>query len=173
MGRDKALIQINGESQIDRVIDAALAVSDEVCVVGRQGARADITWLLDETPGLGPMGGLKTALSWLNRPVLLVACDMPRLDEAALRWLNEEFSRSSAACGLAVSRDGRFEPLFSVYSPELLGLIDRSLEAGRLSLSRLIARAEFDQVELPEELAKKLLNINTPEELARFRKSKP
>ena len=56
-------------------------------MIGRTKGRADIRWLSDDVPGLGPMGGLRTALAHLKQPVLLVGCDMPHSDRfsAAIR----------------------------------------------------------------------------------------
>ena len=178
MGRDKAKIMVEGQALLDRAIDAALEVVDRVYVVGRMGERPQVEWLLDEVPGLGPMGGLRTALKALNQPVLLTGCDMPLLDSAALEWLATIYSKSSdysansnrrARHGLVVRKEGRVEPLFSIYRPAFLPLIERALRDGTRSLYRLIATGKFEQIDLPETMMTRLINLNTPEDLADFR----
>lgn len=168
MGQDKASLQLGGQSWLARLVDAALAVSPSVAVVGRAGARAGIHWLCDDTPGLGPMGGLRTALANLGQPVLLVGCDMPRVDAEALGWLMRVARTSGAAYGLATQRGGQIEPLFSVYDPAVLPRVDARIAAGDLSLRRLIAAGGFDRVEPPPSVGERLLNINTPGELREF-----
>ncbi len=165
MGRDKAELELGGQTLLDRVVDRALGVRDTVVVVGRTGQRDDVAWLEDEQPGLGPLGGLETVLAALDRPVLLVACDMPLVDEDALCWLLDAFARADApAHGLATMREGKLEPLFSVYTPAVLPLVDERIAAGRRSLRGLIEAGNFGRVEAPPEVAQKLRNVNTPGE---------
>ncbi|MFW6057909.1 MAG: molybdenum cofactor guanylyltransferase [Persicimonas sp.] len=175
MGRDKAELELGGASLLDRMIDEALIAADKqladtVVVVGRTGTREDVTWLEDDESGLGPLGGLKTVLGHLGRPVLLVACDMPLVDAEALGWLLDEFRISTGEHGLATMRDGQLEPLFSVYRPAVLDLVEERISAGRLSARRLIEDGEFRRVEAPGEVAGKLANVNRPEELEAIRK---
>lgn len=181
MGRDKAALELDGKTLLDGLIDEALAAGDTVAVIGRTGERDDVTWLEDEQTGLGPIGGLKTALTHLDRPVVLVACDMPRVDRDALAWLIDAFTSESglpgsdgrARCpgsdGVAVTRDGQLEPLFSVYSPNVLPLIAERIAHDRLSVRRLIEAGDFEQIEAPAGVADKLTNVNTPEEFERLR----
>jgi molybdopterin-guanine dinucleotide biosynthesis protein A len=168
MGRDKAELELGGQTLLERAIDAAHTVSDTVLVIGRTGSRDDVRWLEDDEPGLGPIGGLKTALGHLGRPAVLVACDMPLLDAEAMRWLIDEFERDAGEHGLAATRDGQLEPLFSVYTPAVLPLVDAQIEKGRRSLRRLIEAGEFGRVEAPADVASKLVNVNTPEEFDRL-----
>ncbi len=170
MGRDKAALELGEKTLLDRMIDEALEASDTVAVVGRIGEREDVAWLEDDQPGLGPLGGLKTALSHLDRPVLLVAVDMPLVDADALGWLLDEFGHSAGEHGLATMRDGQIEPLFSVYTPAVLELVEERIAAGRRSARRLIEGGEFGRVEASGEVAGKLANVNRPEELEAIRK---
>jgi molybdopterin-guanine dinucleotide biosynthesis protein A len=164
MGRDKAELELGGQTLLERMVDQALLASKTVAVVGRSGARDDVVWMEDDQPGLGPLGGLKTALAHLDQPVLLVACDMPRVDAEALGWLLEKVDHTPQKHGLATMRDGQIEPLFSVYKPAILPLVDACIDSGRLSARRLIEDGEFRMVEAPEQVAAKLVNVNTPGE---------
>lgn len=166
MGRDKALLEYGGTTLLDRMINAAQKVTDTVAVIGRSGEREDILWLEDDAPGFGPLGGLKTALKRLDQPLILLACDMPKVDVDALEWLLEKARKSNAEHGVATTRDGQIEPLFSLYRPALLAHIDAPIAARRLSLRRLIERRDFTCLEAPPRIAQKLLNINTPQDLA-------
>ncbi len=70
--------------------------------------------------------------------------------------------------GLVVVNDGRWEPLFSFYTSACLPLIESRLAAGRLSLHGLIEAGDFAVVEAPGWVAAQLVNVNTPEDLARL-----
>lgn len=120
----------------------------------------------DVTPGLGPLGGLQTALRQANTPIIAVACDMPRLTLTALCWLSEQAAERDGSHGLAVQNNGQWEPLFSVYTPSCLPLIESRLTAGRLSLHGLIEAGDFSRVDAPDWIAPRLVNVNTPEDLA-------
>jgi molybdopterin-guanine dinucleotide biosynthesis protein A len=171
MGTDKAALEIGGRTLLERAAHTALAASRPTVVIGRE--RPDgwplptVTFLPDAAPGRGPLGGLHTALCHANAPVLALACDLPLLTADALNWLLMQASAQSRPHGLAVLHDGQWEPLFSVYNPACLPLIESRLAEGRLSLHGLIEAGDFGRVEAPDWVAAQLANINTPEEWAR------
>lgn len=173
MGRDKAQLLLDGDTLLERAIEAATSAADTVAVVGRAAPdrpiEADVTWLPDDEPGLGPIGGLKTALTHLNAPVALLACDMPLVDGEALDWLLETSNATTAPHGMATVRDERAEPLFSVYRPQVSTLVDKLIAQKRRSLTGLIARGDFAHIEAPPRIADKLINVNTPEDFEALR----
>src|SRR3990170_1006200 len=105
MGQDKAQLEINGETLLERAAKNALAVASRVYVIGRtmpeSWSLSEVQFLLDETPHQGPLGGLQTVLKEENE-VLALACDMPKLTTDALRWLLKEREKSQAVHGLIV-----------------------------------------------------------------------
>lgn len=166
MGQDKALMQWEGQTLLGRAVRAAAAVAEAVAVVGREGAGEGVVWLQDDMPGLGPLGGLRTALQHFGRPVALLGCDMPQVDADALRWLFAQFARARAPHGFMTLRDGAPEPLFAVYRPSLLPQLDARLTAGRLALHKLLEVGGFDTLEAPAAISTKLVNINTPQDFS-------
>jgi molybdopterin-guanine dinucleotide biosynthesis protein A len=194
MGADKAALQLAGaESLLERTVRLVArlaAVRPPVLVVGRERpddwAVPETVFVTDGTPGLGPMGGLRRALcacdgaerAVADAPsVLALACDMPLLTEQAIRWLADAWTGALSAlpnvpgdggpAGLAVrGREGRLEPLFSVYrAAACLPEIDARLAAGRRSLTRWIEESgRFIVRTAPDEIAVALMNVNTPEE---------
>lgn len=167
MGRDKAALELGDSTLLERVVRICLPVAPTL-VVGRPRplgfSEPTVAFIPDDTPGLGPMGGLLTALNHAQTPICLVGCDMPLLKTRSLRWLAAELSRSHAPHGLAIHRNGRLEPLFSVYRPSTIALIQRSLSQGRRSLRHLLEHGQFDTAAAPAHLAKTLTNINTPDQ---------
>ncbi|HEY8393934.1 MAG TPA: molybdenum cofactor guanylyltransferase [Thermaerobacter sp.] len=91
MGRDKALLDLGGRPMIARVAEALGRVCAEVLVVDRDPDRYAFLGLpvvLDRKPGFGALSGLHAGLLALPRPYgLFVACDMPFLQPALLRYL--------------------------------------------------------------------------------------
>ena len=171
MGTDKAVLEIGGLSLLERAARLALAAALPVVVVGRECPNGwplpAVPFLPDAVPGRGPLGGLHTALHHVGGPVLALACDLPRLTADALAWLLAQATAQSGPHGLAVLHDGQWEPLFSVYDPDCLPLIESRLAAGRLALHGLIEAGDFGRLEAPDWVAAQLANINTPDEWAR------
>ncbi len=167
MGTDKAALTVGRETLLARTARLAEDAGLSVIVVGR--ARPDdwtsdtVMFLPDDVPGLGPLGALTTMLRRASEPILALACDLPRLDADALRWLA---AQTPGPHGLAVLRDSSPEPLFSVYTPACLPLAEARLSEGRRSLRGLIEAGNFARVDAPDWVAVRLMNVNTPEEWA-------
>ncbi len=88
MGRDKALIEIDGDAMVLRVVDEARrAGAREVLVVGRPpGAWPGVVSVPDRYPGEGPLGGVITALGLISTQILvLMPCDLLSPSSSAVR----------------------------------------------------------------------------------------
>ncbi|TML12241.1 MAG: hypothetical protein E6G39_12150 [Actinobacteria bacterium] len=74
MGRDKALIEVAGEPLVQRVARALTAAGAErVVVIGGDRRRIEALGLevvADRFPGEGPLGGVLTAMSAIDAPVM-------------------------------------------------------------------------------------------------------
>ncbi len=170
MGRDKARLEIDGLPLLERIAAAAQAAGLPVLVIGRarplDWTLKEVDFAEDALPGRGPLGGLHMALTRANGPVLALACDLPRLTSGAIRWLkSESLLKRGGEHGLVVVNSGRWEPLFSIYTPPCLPLIEERSREGRLSLHGLIEVGNFEMVEAPAWIEPLLFNVNTPEEL--------
>ena len=169
MGTDKARLEIDGLPLLESTADAVLSADLPVLVVGRVRPAdwpfSAVIFAEDALPGRGPLGGLHTALTLANGPVLALACDMPRLSADALRWLASQVSERTGKHGLVTVNSGQWEPLFSCYTSACLPQIETRLAEGRLSLHGLIEAGDFAKAEAPDWLRPQLLNINTPEDL--------
>lgn len=167
MGRDKAKLEFRGEKLLERIARLASSVAPTV-VVGRtdddQFDLPEIEFVPDREPGLGPIGGLRTALEHFGCPVLLLGCDMPLVDTDSLRWLVDRFDDESHSHGLVVDTEEGLQPLFGLYKPDVLPEVSSMLRAGERSLYRLVERSDFDIEPAPESIAERLVNINTPAE---------
>ena len=93
MGRDKALLPIGQQTLVQRVIDAADPLGDEHLLISNNpSSHGELGWPLqtDEQAGLGPIGGLFTALLHTqSETLLLLACDLPHLNTPFLRFLTQ------------------------------------------------------------------------------------
>ena len=177
MGRDKARLELGGETFTARVARALGAVCGHVSVVGARpaGAEAGLPVVPDIFARRGALGGLHAALAAGRAPwAAVVSCDLPFVSGelwtrlAALRA--EEF-----AAVVPLQRDGRVQPLCALYArAPCLGQVEEMLRAGELRPRALLQRVPARLV-APEELADLtdadllLMNVNTP---ADYRKAR-
>lgn len=177
-GHHKALDTIGGRRILDRLSSSLSPVCDETVIVANvleayQGAGHDVR--PDRVPGLGPLGGLHTAVSWAAEldydAALVVACDMPFVPESLLRMLAERAHRAGVTVPESDSRRG-FEPLCAVYGVECEPAIAAAIAAGDRAIisffdtvpvevldSRLVATHGDPSVVF--------LNVNRPEDFDR------
>jgi molybdopterin-guanine dinucleotide biosynthesis protein A len=122
MGRDKALLKLNGENLsltlADRFSKSLGPAAFSVDAAGRFPCRG-YPELVDRFPGRGPMNGLISGLEYAGGGhILLLATDMPCADPALALELE---SRLGGHDVCAIRRaGGRIEPLFAVYGPRCL-----------------------------------------------------
>lgn len=128
MGRNKALLEVEGEPLVARVAAVARAVFPEVFVVTSSpeiAAAARLPAVPDIFPGKGPLAGIHAALRHANAPVFCCACDMPFLDAAYIRFLCEQLGNYDAV----VPRiHGYSEPLHAIYTPACLPVMETVLQ---------------------------------------------
>ncbi len=175
MGRDKALLELSGETLLQRTAALALGTGLPVLVVGRAAppgwALPQVDFVSDDPPGQGPLGGLAAALT-RHAPVVVMACDMPLLEARALTWLIDEVRSLRVAdalgAGLAVRHVGGLEPLFACYAGACLPLARAHLADGRRAMHALIEEAGITVRDAPAWLVPMLANVNRPEEWARL-----
>jgi molybdopterin-guanine dinucleotide biosynthesis protein A len=91
MGRDKALLEFDGKTLIERVIERVRTVSDDIIIVCNDVdtyAKFGVRIVTDVIPGKGSLGGLYSGmLAAREEYALALACDMPFLNDALLRYL--------------------------------------------------------------------------------------
>jgi molybdopterin-guanine dinucleotide biosynthesis protein A len=116
----------------------------------------------DRFLGFGPMGGILSALLLRRDAAFLVlACDLPFLDEAALAQLVRSRNPDKTATAF-LGHENLPEPLCAIYEPrayaEFLGLMGQGIQCPRKALIR------SDILSLRPENAHALANVNHPEE---------
>jgi molybdenum cofactor guanylyltransferase len=187
MGMDKAFIPLGGRTLIKRVTDVLAGIFSEVVIVACADLKqqppslsprcedledpyADLPHriLKDQISGLGPMGGIETALKSLSgKGLFVVAADMPFLNPEVIQSMlaySEEYDLVIPVLS------GRLHPLHAFYAPQCLPAVEKAIRHKQLAVhllseevnSYLFPEAAFRNLD-PE--LHSIVNINTPEGL--------
>jgi molybdopterin-guanine dinucleotide biosynthesis protein A len=167
MGQPKQLLEIGEMTMIERVVRALAPEVEEVVLIGAGPLPVPLRGLgrIADTAGVrGPMAGILGALRARRDACgVVAACDQPRLDRAAVRWLID--SRRTGARVIMASIDGFVEPLPAAFEPEATGLLEDAAAAGAHALHRLASNPLVAVVDAPAHLRSCWFNANTPQEL--------
>ena len=172
LGRDKALLVVAGETLLARALRIVGQVTAEQFVIGpaeRREQAPGIQVLADELPGSGPLGGIYTALrAARHEHLLVVACDMPFLNPALLRYL---LSLGSGYDVVLPRVDGRGEQLHAVYARSCIEPVAAQLESGDFKIDRFFERVrvrsvEEDELRRHDPDLRSFRNVNTPDDWA-------
>ena len=176
LSSDKPLLDVGGIVLIERVIAALRSVDLEPIIITNAPedlAHLGLRMARDIRPGLGPLGGILTALHEAEADrVLVVAADLPFLQPALLALL---ISRVGEADCAVTEWNGRPQPLHGIYSRSCAAPIEAMIEAGELRPIHLypkVATVVVPEADVaaadPQGLS--FFNINTPEELQEARR---
>ena len=175
LGRDKTLETFSNTSLLERVVSNLRLFNSDIIIVTatKQSLPQFISYpklriVADIYPGKGVLGGIYTGLvasdSLYN---LVVACDMPFLKQALLRYM----VRLAEGFDLVLPRLGdMIEPLHAIYSKNCLAAIENLLRGDNLKVTELFTLVKVRYVEAeeinqfdPKHLS--FFNINTEADL--------
>ncbi|GAB4134106.1 MAG: molybdenum cofactor guanylyltransferase [Cyanobacteria bacterium J069] len=179
MGRDKALIEVDGVPMLQRTAAIAQSCAAPVFIVTPWPDRyaallpdckfVTETPLPEETETHGPLVGFLQGfeLVAINEPpewMLLLACDLPRLQAADVQRWAAQLGGVDAEAIAYLPRDGQgWQPLCGFYRASSLPLLRAFVQSGGRSFQRWLA--QHIVAEIPGVDFATLLNCNTPEDL--------
>jgi len=181
MGQDKALLLIEGEPLLARLVRQLSEVSECVTIATGTGDRAEryravlqdplsevtIHFAEDRYPGEGPLSGLHAGLCVIKEEgyVLVTACDMPDISSSLLLRLLEASSSGSDA----IYAQGL--PFHALYHTRVVRLLGEALEQRSLRVMSFLGG--LNTTVLPLEIvglesSAELFNLNTQEEYRNY-----
>lgn len=176
MGADKAFIEFEGRSLLERALGLARSVTPDIRIVGAREKFAQFAPVVEDIfRERGPLGGIHAALHASQTELnFMLAVDMPFVSVTFLQYLISEARTAAEATVIVPRSDGRRQPLCAVYRPRFAEAAQPALLAGRNRIDSL-----FDTVETrvigEEELHRAgfsnaiFRNLNTPEQLEQQR----
>jgi len=149
MGRDKALMEIDGRSLLDRALDKLDAHCSELLVIGEPEKYGHVGpfVIADEWPGKGPLGGIATAMRYAsNDRLLVIACDMPALNERLFELLKAQLGTATDA--VVPRHEGLIEPLAAAYHRSAQPVFRRCVELDVLKMSDALSQVRTSFIEV-------------------------
>jgi len=182
MGRDKAMIMLQGIPLLRQICSVALDCTTQVYVITPwperyqhilpEGCRVirEVP-LPGETKSHGPLVGFAQGLAEIETDwVLLLACDLPQLQVQVLQdWATKLQKTAPDAIALLPRQAQRWEPLCGFYRCQCLPLLMQFINEGGRSFQRWLAQHPVQ--ELPVSDPQVLFNCNTPIDLERLIRS--
>ena len=170
MGRDKALVEVDGvpmATRVAAVLEAAgcqpvVAVGGDAAVHSRLGLPA----VPDRWAGEGPLGAIVTVLGALDGfdadAVVVAACDLPWLDRATVDALVTRFVAAAGSVDAVVAHSDRLEPLCAVWARHAHQPLERLVLEGERAVHRALAALRVVTVQVD---ASVVANVNSPADL--------
>ncbi len=171
MGRNKALMEVEGHTIITRSYRTLASLFHEVIVVTNTPEAYDFLpcrKVADLHPGVGSIAGLEAGLAASSTEMIFVsACDMPFLSPDLIRLL----CRASGNCDAVVplNSEGLREPLHAVYRKTALDVMRSVIGNGEKSILQVLdsVNTKLVQQEAFSSISGALdsfSNVNTPDE---------
>jgi molybdopterin-guanine dinucleotide biosynthesis protein A len=187
MGRDKALVELDGRTLAALAVDKLKAAGLSAVIAGARSGLGHLAPVVaDEAPDEGPLRGVCTALESTKAPLtVFVPVDMPLIPAALLSHLVSD-ARATGAAVTLVSVNGFTQTFPAVIRTRLLPFLREELVAGRrgclaafqAASSRVDEGLRVTPVELLVQAGQVrdertlpayqwFLNVNTPEDVER------
>lgn len=161
MGTDKALLELDNKSMLER----SVAILDDLGAAKVIVCRNEFStgFLPDIYPDLGPLSGIHTAIFETDLPVVVIPVDMPLLTSETLSPLLKTGLLSQSACHF----QHHPMPIFIPNNKEVRGYLERTLsvykgDKSKVSIKRFLSY--IGSVVLTIEQEDSLANANTPEQ---------
>lgn len=172
MGTNKALLQLNGKTVIEGMVEKLRNIVDEIIIVTNtfeDYAFLHLPMIEDRRKGMGPLAGIEAGLAASKTERnLIVACDMP--------FISVELGQYLLSCleeyqGAVPEISGQVHPLFAAYRKDVNEAVSQSLEENQLRIRHFlhhihvkIVKKEFLKLLEMENEELSLFNMNNPDE---------
>lgn len=154
-GENKALYNYDGMPLVQRVVETVRSVIPQIGIIANQPdlyAFLGLPVHTDIIPGLGPLGGIYTALhNASTQYVFIAACDMPDISPRIIEYMITVKDNHDVTIPW---NDGFYEPLHAIYSRSCLPVIEDVIGRDERRVSAFLEiEAVATRKVLPEEIS--------------------
>nr|MBN1228114.1 molybdenum cofactor guanylyltransferase [Anaerolineae bacterium] len=175
LGENKALSKVGDQPIIERVMDRVKPIGTVFLVANEPDLyrHLDIPVFRDLLPGLGPLGGIYTALSVSSTDhVLVISCDLPFLNRQLLQHIIDR--REGYDVVVPLGENNHPQGLHAVYARACFSSIEQQINAGQRKIIAFypnvrVLKLSFEETAKIDPHHHSFINVNTPEDLRRAR----
>lgn len=170
MGEEKRLINYHGKTQEQYLFDLLSNYFSAVYVSINQNQTTDLPHIQDlDLPIKSPMVGIVSAFNHNpNVAWLVVACDMPFVDENTIEFLLKNRNSEKFATAFENPEEHFPEPLLAIYEPKIFPKLQEAINQGKKSPMKVLQNLD---IELLQNFDNQwIVNINTIEERTKLLK---
>ncbi|WP_416151576.1 molybdenum cofactor guanylyltransferase [Salipaludibacillus sp. HK11] len=177
MGRNKALLLIDGQKNITRLKEKVGRVTEELYLVSNDPKSYEFLQLPiveDKQKNQGPLAGIEAGLKNGNSAwKLVVACDLPFFNAKVVEVLVEKAKLHPNAQAVVPIIHGRQHPLFALYHQSALATVKECLDEGERKMTVVLSNLKVEAVSVEEflhagmtidEIELAFFNMNRPED---------
>ena len=174
MGRDKALLVLNRQRLIDRLVQEFSASCSEIVISAAHQddyKECGVPVVADEFRGIGPIEGIRQSLLFCSFDhVFVCAVDTPFVRREMMLYLAEFISSDYDA--VVFCEKDRIHPLCGIYSKAVLPAIQDLIAERQYRLTELLSRVRTKYVDISLSCfgRETLRNINTPDDYRAIRR---
>jgi molybdopterin-guanine dinucleotide biosynthesis protein A len=167
MGQDKGLIDYHGLPQREYLYNMLDAFTENTFMSCRPEQVSEFgeqfKTLPDSISGLGPFGAIVSAFrEFPNNAWIVIACDIPLLDQQTIMQLIQERNPSKAATAF-YNQETRFpDPLVTIWEPKAYPQLMHFLSLGYSCPRKVLINSDTEVLQPAN--ANALLNANSPDE---------
>lgn len=167
MGSDKSQINYHGIPQAQFLYDLLSKYCSKVFFSCREEQATNFQpSIIDKYSEAGPISGLLSAFDvHPNASWLLIACDMPLINNDSIQFLLKNRNLEKSATAFLNIGNNSPEPLFTIYENSGREKLFRFFEEGSQSLKHFLQSIDIQLIKEEKEI---LLNINTPTDFENY-----
>lgn len=165
MGIDKSQLAYHGKPQWQYLYELLLPFCQKTFLSCRDNQKDNFANhpLLIDPYEIGPMGGILSAFEQdSNEAWLVVACDMPFVNEKTIEFLTQPRKTAQIATAFQNPETQLPEPLLTIWEPAAYPFLIEAHKKGQRSPLRILQNADIKRLECPQ--PNWLKNVNTAEQ---------
>jgi len=166
MGKNKSFLSYRGKNLIDVPIETLTGIFSDVVLSVRDPqdySGYSLPKVVDQYSEIGPMGGITSVLKSRRQRIFCVACDMPFLNQALIKYLCD-FLDFDAVIPVW---EGRAEVMHSVYSDRLVPAFENAISSHLYKITDALKASHVryvnaDEIRRLDPSGDTFRNVNTP-----------
>jgi len=175
-GEDKCQVKLGDKLLIDYILSEIIDVFKEVLLISNNKIKYNnsnkISLVEDTKKGLGPLGGILTAMKWIRQNnksykwISTFPSDTPFFKKQILNNFLEEIKNYEGKLFFINSNDTRHN-IFGLWSIDLLERLEKDLENGERKVEMWANKIGVKSINMKFENKDPFFNINTKEDLTK------